>query len=98
VRIARDLGDVSHVLPDGIRKLRDAPAQFSQAMRAALMFLSFEELPTEDVPPRNIWLDGKQLKAHFDEVRRKHREKIGGADEIEDPRHNAAADLLIVGG
>lgn len=97
MRIARDLGDVSHVLPDGIRKLRDAPHQFAKAMRAALMFLSFEELPAEDVPPRNIWLDGKELKQWFEEVRRKNRQRINGDSEIEDPRRNAAIDMLVVG-
>lgn len=96
MRIARDLGTVSHLLPDGIRSLRDAPYRLHQAIKAGLMFLSFEELPEEDMPPRNIWLDGEKLSEWFDDVRRRHKEKASGR-EIEDPQHNAALDMLIVG-
>ena len=48
----------------------------------------------EDVPPRNIWTDGKVLGEWFDGVRRKHRDKLDGRD-IEDPRTNGALDILI---
>lgn len=63
-------------------------------MKAALIFLSFEELPPEDMPPRNLWLDGKSLDEWFDEVRRRQKDKMRGRD-IEDPVRNGALDLLI---
>lgn len=96
MRIARDLGDVSQLLPDGIGRLRDAPARFHQAIKSALIFLSFDELPEDDIPPRNIWTDGRRMKDWFADVRRRNKEKVGGR-EIDDPRTNAAIDLLIVG-
>lgn len=88
---------MSHLLPDGIGSLRDVPYRLLDAIKAGLMFLSFEELPSEDVPPRSIWTDGPALKAHFDRVRRRQKEAMGDKGEIEDPRENAALDLLIVG-
>lgn len=94
VRLAREMGDVSQLLPDGIRSLRDIPFRLQQAIKAALMFLGFEELQSEDIPPRNIWLDGEALSEHFDEIRRRHKER-GSGREIEDPVKNGAIDLLI---
>ena len=87
---------MSHLLPDGIRSLRDAPYTLQRAIKTGLIFLSFEDLPPEDIPPRNIWLDGEALKEHFDDIRRKHKERMSGK-EIDDPRRNAAVDMLIVG-
>jgi hypothetical protein len=97
VRIARDLGDVSLILPPACKTLADAPYSFAHALKAALRFLSFEEMMPDDVPPRNIWLDGRRLKEHFADLRAKHREG-GRRDEIEDPQRNGAIDMLITGG
>lgn len=94
VRLARDLGDVSQLLPDGIRSLRDVPWRLQQAIKAGLMFLGFEELPSEDMPPRNIWLDGDALKGHFDQVKARHKDQSSGR-EIDDPVRNGALDLMI---
>lgn len=96
VRLARDMGDVSQLLPDGVRSLRDIPWRLQQAIKGALMFLGFEELPVEDVPPRSIWTDAKLLREHFDGVRRKHEDR-GAGREIEDERRNAAIDMVVAG-
>lgn len=95
VRIARDLGTVSHLLPEGVSSVRDLPYTLHRAIKMALTFLSFEELPPEDMPPRNIWLDGKALNEWFDDVRQRQKQKMDGR-EIDDPVRNGALDLLIV--
>jgi hypothetical protein len=95
VRLARDLGDVSQLLPDGVRSLRDIPWRLQQAIKTALMYLGFEELPPEDVPPRNIWSDGPLLREHFDRVRTRHEERSSGR-EIEDETRNATIEMLVV--
>jgi hypothetical protein len=86
---------VSHLLPDGIGSLRDAPYPLFRAIRAALTFLSFEELPEDDIPPRSIWLRGEDLEEWFKEVKRRHKDKLGGRQEIDDPVRNGAIDLLV---
>lgn len=62
------------------------------------MFLSFDELPEDERPPRRIWLDGDAMKNWMDEVKRKREAKAKGKDrEIEDPVQNDAASMLVVG-
>lgn len=85
---------MSQLLPAGCRSLRDAPYTFSRAVLAALRFLSFEEMLPDDVPPRNIWLDSKRLREHFEQLKLKHREGSRAA-EIEDPVRNPTLDLII---
>jgi hypothetical protein len=94
VRLARDLSDVSGLLPAGITRLRDIPFTLLQAIKAALIFLSFEELPAEDVPPRSVWTNTEELNAHFDRVRRRQQARYQG-HEPDDEQRNAALDLLI---
>lgn len=95
VRLARELGDVSGLLPTGIATLREIPYPLLEAIKAALIFLSFEELPSEDVPPRSIWTDTQALNTHFDRVRRRRDARYEGRD-VEDERRNSALDLMIV--
>lgn len=100
VRVARDFGTVSELLPDGFDDLRDLPHVFFEALRTAVLILSFDELPREERPPRRIWLDGEGLAAWFKDVERKRDEKYSGSDRpgrIEDPVENQAARSLIVG-
>jgi hypothetical protein len=85
---------VSALLPDGI-SLADAPFNLANAIRMALVFLSFEEHELKDRPPKSIWLDNDALEAHWAAVRR--RWKAGDAD-LSDATENAAAMGLIVGG
>lgn len=64
------------------------------AIRSAAIFLSFEELPEDEQPPRRIWRDADKLSAHFDAVRAKRGDVSG---DIDDPVQNQAARDLIVG-
>lgn len=98
VRLARDLGDVSQLLPPGVETLRDMPHPVFSATRQALIFLSFEELPEDETPRKSIWNDGEALKEHFDRVKVDRKRKYGGdsSSDIEDPVQNEAARALIV--
>lgn len=90
---------MSELLPDGIDDVRDIPHVLFNAVRRALVFLSFSELPRDEQPPRHIWLDDDKLKSHFDRVDRERKAKYGGdggAGPIEDPVDNQAAAALIV--
>jgi hypothetical protein len=60
-----------------------------------LLYISFDELPSDERPPRRIWLDDDALQAHFDRVERDRTAKYGGEGAIEDPVDNDAAKLLI---
>ena len=101
VRIARDFGTVAELLPDGFTDLRDMPHVFFEALRSALVVLSFDELLEDERPPRRIWNDGDQLGEWFKDVKRRREEKYGGGKQgpgpIEDPVENEAARSLIVG-
>jgi hypothetical protein len=99
VRIARDFGTIDELLPDGVQDVRDCPHVWFEAIRSALVFLSFDELPKDERPPRRIWLDGEQLKLWFDDVERKREERYSnkGPGPIDDPVQNQAAKDLIVG-
>lgn len=101
VRIARDLGDVSELLPKGIDHLADCPYNIHDAITKALLFLSFnEELDQEERPPKRIWLDPPRLKEWFDAVKKQREKKYGvdGKKEIEGPSvENKAAKNLISG-
>lgn len=61
------------------------------------MFLSWDELPREERPPRRIWRDGAKLKEWFDDVSEKRKRDMDPKRQIEDPVDNAAAAGLIVG-
>lgn len=78
VRIARDAGDVSSLLPPGVKSLYDAPHLFVEAIRAALYFLSFEELQDEERPPKKYWLNGDKMKQWWADVKSNRKRKIGG--------------------
>lgn len=60
-----------------------------EAIRQALYFLSFDELPNDERPPKRIWLDGEKLNAWFERVERKRKDEMGGRNRtIEDPVEN----------
>lgn len=98
MRIARDLGTVSQVLPEGVT-LADCPYHIHDAISKALLFLSFsEELAEDERPPKRIWLDGEALSEWFEGVKRMRKEKYGegGSSEIENAKVNDATRSLIV--
>lgn len=102
VRLARELGNVSTLFPEGITSVADLPYNLFDAIRLALIFLSFEEMPKDERPPKRIWLDGEKLDEHMKWVEKqreaKHKvDRDGSSQEIEDPVQNEAASSLIVG-
>ena len=97
MRIARDLGDVSSLFPQGISSLADVPYTLHHAITLGLQFLGFLEMQNDERPPRSIWLDIDRLEEHFRAVERRREEKYGDKKGIEDPVQNEAAAALIVG-
>lgn len=96
LRIVRDFGDVSAVLPEGIDSVAELPHTIFTAMTLGLMYLGWEELPRDERPPRLIWTDMDKLKIHFDAVdKRRKADTDPRADlsdrAIEDPRSNEVA-------
>lgn len=103
VRLARDMGTVRELFPRWFTDLRDLPHTLFEAIRLAYTFISFEELPEDEQPPKRIWLRPKELKEHFAWVKRKREAEMKGGGSkgwdvsIEDPVDNDAAKGLIVG-
>lgn len=92
---------MSSLFPPGITHAADLPFHIHDAIAKGLAFASFDELPSEERPPRKIWLDPDKLKEWFDAVEKRRKEQYGGGGDrqpIEDPVENAAAEGLIVGG
>jgi hypothetical protein len=87
---------VSAVLPEGVDKLQDVPFPLFDAIRLALGFLNFDELPKDERPPRRIWLDHDAMSAHWAAVERRRKEKYeGDGGDGGDYEENAAAKDLI---
>lgn len=104
VRVVRDTGTVSALLPPEFPDIRDCPHTLFEAITLGLRFLGFDELPDDERPPKRIWLDASRLTDWFDEVKRKRNREMGGGggsggsnQAIEDPVDNEAAKGLIVG-
>lgn len=96
IRIAKSIGDVSSLFPPGITHLADVPHHLADAISKGLAFISFDELPSDEKPPRKIWLDEELLSEWFDEVAKRREEKFNGeSKEIDDPVSNEAAKALI---
>lgn len=49
--------------------------------------MSWFELPEDDQPPEEIWLDDEELAGHFETVRMRYRMEsgAGGVEPIDDP-------------
>lgn len=97
MRLARDLGTAQLLFPPGVTDLRELPGGYFDAITMALSFLSFEELPDDDRPPRKIWLNNEALKEHFAAVKARYKAKgdPNAPEPIEDPVDNPAAKDLI---
>lgn len=92
------MGTAHLLFPPGISDIRDLPATHFDAIRTSLMFLGFEEMPEDDAPPRNIWLDDEQLTAHFKRLkdRRKREAEPNGAQSGGEMKQNALAKDMVV--
>lgn len=99
VRIARDLGGISSLLPAGVDSLDDCPFPLFDAIQRGLVILSWDELPRDERPPRRIWDNDPALIEHFERVDRERERKfsVAGAGSIDDPVSNDAARSLIAG-
>lgn len=78
MRVARDAGDISSLFPPGITSLADMPHTLFEAIRMALHFLGYSELPEEERPPKAIWLDADKMKLWWAEVNANRKAKYGG--------------------
>lgn len=79
---------MSLIFPDGITTIHDLPYTYFDAIRTALSFLSFDELPKDERPKRDIWMEPDLLKEHFKAVERRREEKFGksnSSSEIDGP-------------
>lgn len=90
------MGSVEQILPEGVNHVRDLPFPVFDAVRRAMLFISFDELPSDERPPRAIWLNQEALNEHFDQVRLAREEKYGDGSsgssrEIDDPVQNELA-------
>lgn len=87
---------MSQLLPEGIDRLDDVPYTYWNALRLALGFLTFSELPKDERPPRSIWMDGDEMRKHWSAVERMRDERYGTGDGGgDDVKVNAAARDLI---
>lgn len=65
-----------------------------QAVNESLMVLSWHEnLPKEEVPPRNIWWSGDLLDEWFEDVERRRKKKTSGKQST----YEAAEDSPSMG-
>lgn len=97
VRMARDIGDISSLFPPGITRLADMPFTLHDAIFSALSFLTFDELPEKERPPKHIWLNGKKMTAHWAEVKRARKAELEGHGDQSNMAKNALTDRLLVG-
>lgn len=76
VRLARDAGDIAPLFPEGLT-LATLPYTLHDAIKLALYWLSFDELPSDERPPRDIWMDGEAMSDHWRKVERDRKAKYG---------------------
>lgn len=78
------------LFPEGVTDISELAYPLFLAIRRALIFLSFEEMPKEDQPPKRIWLDNDALSEHFARLERDRKEgsKPGIEGPIEEPVQN----------
>jgi hypothetical protein len=94
------MGDLSLLLPEDIENIHDLPYIYFDAIKLALVWLSYEELESEDRPPSHIWLEPKLMKKWFKAVRKRQKAKWGLKDDIDSEidgpiERNALADELL---
>jgi hypothetical protein len=67
--------------PKGLTTSSTSRTRMFNAVRSALSFLGFEELPNDERPPRDIWLNNKLLREWFKAVQRKRKERMENPEE-----------------
>jgi hypothetical protein len=92
VRMARDCGDISSLFPPGITHLWQLPHTIHTAIRSALYFLTFDELPyPEDRPPKRIWLDSEKMADWWRAVKER---RTGDQEVAEMPQNEALKEMF----
>lgn len=76
----------------------DLPFTIHNLILGALGFLSFDELPDEERPPKNIWLDGDKMKAWWVEIRRMREARDGGHGDQASMEHSDVMSYLKIVG
>jgi hypothetical protein len=96
VRIARDCGNLSSLFPPGITHLWDLPHTLHTAIRMALYFLKFEEIPyEEDRPPKHIWLDPDKMEDWWRAVKESQEARYKGETSVREmPQNELLAEMF----
>lgn len=81
MRLARDCGNLTLLLPDGVESIYDMPYPLFEALQLALHFLTYEELPKDERPKPEIWLEPKEMKQHWKAVDARRKAKYGGKED-----------------
>jgi hypothetical protein len=97
VRIAREVGDVSSLFPEGITRLADLPFTIFNLITNSLYYVSFDELPKAERPKKSIWLNSERMDEHWQAVEAMRQEKTKGRGDTSQMPKNALIDELIVG-
>jgi hypothetical protein len=98
VRIARDGGCLSSLFPPGITTIWDLPHTLHGAIRLALYFLKFEEIPyEEDRPPRHIWLEPERMERWWKDVKQAQEARYKGEPAERDMTQNEMVAELFPG-
>lgn len=109
MRIARSMGGIEALLPQGIDSMLDLPHPIFTAIRSGSVLVSFDELPKDEQPPRWMYDDNEALRDWFVEVERKRDAELakagGGSGSIKDqpidepnggtPRRNGAVAAMF---
>lgn len=99
VRLARDCGNISSLFPKGITRIVDLPHTIHTAIRMALFFLSFENMPTDERPPRHIWLHSERMEEWFRMVKQNRENRTNPNHiDVSGMTENALLKDLFVGG
>lgn len=92
------MGEVSVLFPEGIKRLDDLPWTLHTAIVQGLYYLGFEELPPDERPPKRIWDRHDEMKAWWQAVERRRKEKYeggGSSDTGVEERNEAVKDLIV---
>ena len=98
MRLARDCGNISSLFPPGVTRLWDLPHTLHAAIRLALYFLKFEEIPEDDDrPPKHLWLDSEKMEQWWIEVKQAQEARYKGESSLRDMPQNELLNEMFPG-
>lgn len=75
--MAKELGNIAFLLPEGASSVLDAPADLVRAIQFSTRVLAWQEdLLEEEMPPKWMWLYEDELTPWFEEVMRNRKAKF----------------------